>query len=463
MNALNTFIGVGDLFDTVSRVTTGTAGQTGAALLLLAVAVGLVVRGRRPVVRRATGTSLRPATIGRRWLIGIAAAAAVAVAGLGGIRSFQAVSATFGSPLVPLTADGMIIACTALRLAALTRGWRLPGSLATTYLFIGGTVWLNIAAAHGWTDAVAHALAPVSYAVLVEMLAHLLRLHLRLAQPSKPRVTALTWFTSPIVTTRVWLHLARTGGQDPVAARALVQQLIRMSSRLQTVCPSQPLRGWSPFDRPQAARAAALQTIRDGLLSAHELAALLPTDETQLPPGALLAVVDGAALRCTAPDTPLRRSASHRGRTSAPEPVHTDGTTDRTISAPRQPALTAPTAPTVSGPGLRSRDDRSDDELVAELHRHAEHNGGPVSQREVMRLLGVGTPKAKRLAVLAGWTEPSPAQRGSSKPVNDAPEQAAGQLALVSAPGQHDEHDTTHTDTDTAAETDSDVHARNSR
>ena len=244
MNAPKTFIGVGDLFDTVSRV------ATGAALLLLAVAVGLVVRGRRPVVRRATGTSLRPATIGRRWLIGIAVAAAVAVAGLGGIRSFEAVSATFGSPLVPLTADGMIIACTALRLAALTRGWRLPGSLATTYLFIGGTVWLNIAAAHGWTDAVAHALAPVSYAVLVEMLAHLLRLHLRLAQPSKPRVTALTWFTSPIVTTRVWLHLARTGGQDPVAARALVQQLIRMSSRLQTVCPSQPLRGWSPFDRP---------------------------------------------------------------------------------------------------------------------------------------------------------------------------------------------------------------------
>ena len=46
----------------------------------------------------------------------------------------------FGSALVPLTADGMIIACTALRLAALTRGWRLPGSLVITYAFIAGTV-----------------------------------------------------------------------------------------------------------------------------------------------------------------------------------------------------------------------------------------------------------------------------------------------------------------------------------
>ena len=103
-------------------------------------------------------------------LVGLAVAVAAGVAVIGGYRSFDAVSHRFGSPLVPLTADGMILACTALRLAALTRGWRLPGSLVVTYGFIGGTVWLNVAAAHGWAEAVAHALAPVSYAVLVEML-----------------------------------------------------------------------------------------------------------------------------------------------------------------------------------------------------------------------------------------------------------------------------------------------------
>src|SRR4051794_20338635 len=210
----------------------------------------------------------------------LAVAVALGVAVVGGGRSFAvAVSAHFGSVLVPLTTDGMIIACTGLRLAALTRAWRLPGSLPITYGFIAGTVALNVAAAHGWVDAVAHALAPVSYAVLVEMLAHLLRLQLRLTQASRPRMTFLAWATSPVVTTRVWLHLARTGRDDPVAARALLQQLIRMASRLRTVCP-----GRSPLGRARAARTAALQTIRDGLLSAETLGGLLPDDAALLEP-----------------------------------------------------------------------------------------------------------------------------------------------------------------------------------
>lgn len=494
LNTLDSFVAL-DVSATVADYVTGAAGQTTAAGVLLTLALTLALRRRRrpapstvvpaPAAETHAGhdaagprRSLQSATVGRRWLIGLAVAAAVAVAGLGGVRSFEAVSAKFNSALVPLTADGMIIACTALRLAALTRGWRLPGSLVTTYGFIGGTVWLNIAAAHGWTDAVAHALAPVSYAVLVEMLAHLLRLHLRLTQPSRPRVTALTWFTSPVVTTRVWLHLARTGGQDPVAARALVQQLIRMSSRLQAVCPSPPLRGWWPFDRAYAARAAALQTIRDGLLTAHNLAGLLPTDQTRLAPGALLALVDGAALAHTttpAVTAPVHRSAHHATLTSAPEPVQgsrttdrttdraTDRTGDRTVSALGHPA---PAAPSASTSGPRGRDERTDDELVAELHQHAEHNGGPVSQREVMRLLGVGTPKAKRLAVLAGWAEPTTAPRGTGKPDNDTPDtaadQVAGQLALVSAPGRHDEPDTTSNDDADDAD-DAETPARNSR
>ena len=100
-----------------------------------------------------------------RMLVVLAVAVALGVAVVGGVRSFEAVSARFGSVLVPLTADGMIIACTALRLAALTRGWRLPGSLLVTYGFIAGTVALNVAAAHDWVDAVAHALprSPTPY------------------------------------------------------------------------------------------------------------------------------------------------------------------------------------------------------------------------------------------------------------------------------------------------------------
>ena len=344
-------------------------------------------------------------------LVVLAVAVAAGVAVLGGVRSFEAVSARFGSVLVPLTADGMIVACTALRLAALTRGWRLPGSLLVTYGFIAGTVALNVAAADDWVDAVAHALAPVSYAVLVEMLAHLLRLHLRLTQPARPRLTFLTWVTSPVVTSRVWLHLARTGSDDPAAARALIQQVIRMASRLRAVCP-----GWWPLGRAWAARSAALQTIRDGLLSAETLAGLLPHDGGRLQPGALLALVDQAALQ----------------RTALTSPVGALRCTD-----PGAPARTGPAALPAHQPGDGvTHRDRTDAALVAELHRH----GGPLSGRQVMRLLGVGTPKATRLVRLAGWAPPD-LETGMS----DQTSHAARPLQIVTEsqlrPSQSDNND----------------------
>ena len=434
---------------------------TGVGLLVvITVVVVLLVRAVVRAVRRrpASVTAESPragthaarrdaATAGRRWLIGLAVTAAVGVAALGGVRSFEAVSVKFDSALVPLTADGMIIACTALRLAALTRGWRLPGSVATTYGFIAGTVWLNVAAAHGWTDAVAHALAPVSYAVLVEMLAHLLRLQLRLAHPSRPRVTALTWFTSPVVTTRVWLHMARTGEPDPLAARALVQQLIRMASRLAAVCPSRPGLAWLPLGHARAARAAALQTIRDGLLTAADLANLLPTDTTRLAPAALLAIVDRAALQCT--DAPAPAPVRTDQRTASRTSGRTGDRTPDETSAPSWDRTSAPDRGDISGEagaapataaGREGRDGRTDDELVAVLHDHAAvHNAGrPLSQREVMRVLGVGTPKAKRLTARAGWLEPITTP---TSPAADAhrPAELPGQLALVDETGDSGE------------------------
>lgn len=65
-------------------------------------------------------------------------------------------------------------------------------------------------------------------------------------------------------------------------------------------------------------------------------------------------------------------------------------------------------------------DSRSDAELVAELHRL----GGPMSGRKVMRALGVGWPRAKRLVDLAGWAaakpqpQPSNGNRPDGSPAN---------------------------------------------
>ena len=131
-----------------------------------------------------------------------------------------------------------------------------------------------------------------------------------------------------------------------------------------------------------------LQTIRDGLLAAEILAGLLPDDGVRLQPGALLALVDRAALERTAPAVLLRTAAG------APE-----------CTAVGAPVRTGPAAPQPhpSGDGVTHRE-RTDAELVAALHRH----GRPLSGRQVMRLLGVGTPRATRLVRLAGWETPEP-------------------------------------------------------
>jgi hypothetical protein len=405
------------------------AGLTGL-VLFAALAIGVTLLVRR--TSRAFARSVeRGAWTGRRVLIVVAILAALGVAGIGGARSFGAVSVKFDSPLVPLVADGMIIACTALRLAALTRGWRIPGALGTTYVFIGGTVWLNIDTAAGLADAVAHALAPLAYAVLVEMLAHLLRLHMKLAQPARAKLSALTWFTSPVITTRVWLHLARTGRDDPVEARALVQQVVRMASRLNSICPSHRL--W-PLDSARAARTAALQTIRDGLLSAGELAALLPAD--RLTPGGLLALVDSAALGLTGtagPDededppveaglplwlvgyvtgalaaAPAQTDNRSEDRTECTAPVHEIGAVHP--PAPVQgPHRTDPEQSTTGPAPVAARTKRSDEGDLAELRRvsDTEHGGAALSQREITRVLDCGFSKARRLAELAGWVEPT--------------------------------------------------------
>jgi hypothetical protein len=446
------------------------------ALLIVAGIVTASVWLTRRTIRGVNAAVEAGRLTTRRVLIVVAVVAALGVAGIGGARSFNAVSVKFDSPLVPLVADGMIIACTALRLAALTRGWRIPGALVTTYVFIGGTVWLNIDTATGIADALAHALAPLAYAVLVEMLAHLLRLHMKLAQPAKPRLSALTWFTSPVITTRVWLHLSRTGADDPAEARALVQQVVRMASRLATLCPSYKL--W-PLDAARAARTACLQTIRDGLLSAGELAALLPA-AGRLTPGELLALVDSAALGLTIanpaasatgdmpeavtdrtpevsgaplwllafligalrtapqaapmhPETRTEAPAPERTETGsgAPAPVHAPHRNDKPISAA---AFVA--------------DKPSDDDLLAVVQRHAaEHGGAPLSQREIRRATeeafgtAVGFSRAKRLQEAAGWTDP--AATATAEGAGEAPEQTRGQLLLLAAAGETDTDDLT--------------------
>lgn len=225
----------------------------------------------------------------------VAIAICLGVAGIGGWRSYSAVSAYFDSWTVPIIADGLVVGTTAIRLAALTRGWRVPGSMLLTIGALGGTVWLNVHASQGKPiDQFSHGIAPVAYLLLMEMLAYVLKLQLKLHVQAKARLTVIGWLVSPVVTTRTWLLMQRSGQQDPAVARVLIQQSIRARSQLLIICPSP---WWAPIGAASRARAAALQTVRDGLLSAAQVVELLPEGRERMAPVELLMVINRRSLQ----------------------------------------------------------------------------------------------------------------------------------------------------------------------
>lgn len=388
-------------------------GLTAAAILAGGAILAVIIRLVRRAIRAGAGTSIN---------FGIAVVTAAAVAVAGGVKSFDAVAHQFGSPLVPLVADGMVIACTALRLAAMTKGWRIPGAALTTYVFIAGSVIINTTAVDSWEQKLAFALAPLAYAVLAEMLAHLVRLHMKLTEPaSASRIPAVKWLVSPVVTWRLWMHMKRTDATDPRAARTLIKQVERTGSRLAAVCPSTP--GWLPFGPAHAARAVALDAILEGLLTRTEVSALLPADDSRLSPAELLARIDHATTtdemsaavgRAGGPMRPAAALAVHRpAAVTAAAPVHPAASASAPTAAAESSAPAAPDAPDESAPADASDGapaDADDAALVAFLHRHAaEHNDGqPLAIREVQRLLSSGWSKAKRLHALTDWTDTEP-------------------------------------------------------
>ncbi len=230
----------------------------------------------------------------RRLLVGIAVLVSLGVAGIGGWRSFTAVSAYFHSWTVPAIADGVIVAASALRLAALTYNWRMPGSMLVTVTGLAGTVYLNVHASPGnGPEQFSHALAPIAYLILLEMLGYFLKLRLQLEVQEEARLSLLVWLVSPVVTTRSWLLMVRTGDKNPVTARAAIQRAIRARSQLQIICPSP---WYAPLGAARGARSAALQTIRDGLLRPDEVIGLLPEGQARMGAVELLVAVNRAAL-----------------------------------------------------------------------------------------------------------------------------------------------------------------------
>jgi hypothetical protein len=226
----------------------------------------------------------------------------LAVSADAGWLSFDGVSHYLGGWYWPASIDGAIVVMTLLRMFALCFRWRLPGAALFIWAGLGVTVAMNVESV-GKTGQTAmrwaHGFEPMVYLVFVESLAWMLKMRLRLRHQSQARFTPLGFVVSPVVTTRAWLAMQRMSGKnDPEAARALVQRSIRARSQLLIICPSP---WWSPLGAARRARAAALQTVRDGLLSAADVVELLPTGHARMEPVELLMAINRRALSLTVP------------------------------------------------------------------------------------------------------------------------------------------------------------------
>ncbi len=201
-----------------------------------------------------------------------------------GWLSFHGVKAYLGDWQWPASLDGAIVVATLLRMFALTFRWRLPGATLFIWAGLAVTVAMNVESlgptaptAMRW----AHGAEPLIYLFFVESLAWLLKMQLRLRHQSEARLTAMGWLVSPVVTSRAWLLMQRTGNHDPKAARAAIQRAIRARSQLLIICPSP---WWQPVGgQARRARTAALQSIRDGLLEAAQVVELLQESRAREP------------------------------------------------------------------------------------------------------------------------------------------------------------------------------------
>jgi hypothetical protein len=252
----------------------------------------------------------------RRVLVGSAVVLTGFVAAVAGRASWFGISSAFGGWHAPAMVDGFVLAVTLLRLGMLTQGWPLPGSVAATVCGLAVTGYFNYVQAvrghRGGPYEIEAVITPLIYFVLAEYLALLIKHRLRLrVQKALPRISLALLISSPAVSIKALLHMARNGLHDPVAARAAVSRASRARSELKIICPGSLRSG----GRARRARRAAEHAIRDGLLSASQIVELLPPGATVMDPIDLLRQVNRAAVGLAVAPSPTPASD-----TTPPEP-----------------------------------------------------------------------------------------------------------------------------------------------
>lgn len=172
---------------------------------------------RRLALHRGQGEAARPggAALAVKAVVAVVAPLTIALAVLGGIGSFGTVRDLavpwFGKSawIVPVGIDIGILTLLAWDLLTEYLGVPWPVLRWIAWLFIAGTVYLNVAAAHGNSVAsVMHAAMPALFVTVIEGIRHLVRQLAGLANGTRIEGIPLArWLLAPRSSFILWQHM----------------------------------------------------------------------------------------------------------------------------------------------------------------------------------------------------------------------------------------------------------------
>jgi hypothetical protein len=394
----------------------------------------------RPLTRQARdGTARRDPSIGRRWAFRIAVAIlsllSAGLAALGGIGSFSTVRRLavpwFGASsawIAPVGIDIGILVLLGWDLLAEFLGMPWPVLRWVAWTFIGGTVYLNVAAAHGNpVGSVMHAAMPSLFIVATEGIRHLVRQLTGLANGTRIEgIPFARWLLAPQSSFILWRHMVLWHVTSYHDGLRLEYDRVLAISRLQETYGQWLWRWKAPLRERLALRMAPAESA----LGTDVLAALTPNAAPEAGSAVTAPEVELVTAAASLEAEPLTVTAPPEA-----EPVTAAASPDAQ-PADGIPHVVPPLAilaylpkqhdveiePPATLPAQLSERDRQLVQAASAILHDAEDKGTPLSQAALARQL-----RAQGLAIAnerLGWLIQAAAERPSTRRPPDSPEVA---------------------------------------
>jgi hypothetical protein len=373
-------------------------------------------RAARPLTSQGlNGTARRDPRIGRRWAFRIAVAVlsllSAGLAALGGIGSFSTVRQLtvpwFGAPsawIAPAGIDTGILVLLGWDLLAEFLGMPWPVLRWVAWTFIGGTVYLNVAAAHGNpVGSVMHAAMPSLFIVATEGIRHLVRQLTGLANGTRIEgIPFARWLLAPQSSFILWRHMILWHVTSYHDGLRLEYDRVLAISRLQETYGQWLWRWKAPLRERLALRMAPAETA----LGTPALAELAPPAATESCPTA--AIPEAASVTIASPDVQPVANAPH-----VTSPLAVVALLPKQHDVEIEPPATLPIQ--------LSERDRQLVQAASAILRDAEDRDAPLSQAALARQLraqGLGIANER-----LGWL----IQAAGERPPNQRPLSTRGE------------------------------------